>query len=246
MYRLSFKRTIPILFAVFGGLFLGIYSPAPLPLMMPWPDVGFSGGMEINATMFAALICSSILRDNYEIELSLVCGVKTERLFFSKLVPVAVYTLIPMYVFLCSYELVGYSYSLIGNQLSFYAPEKYKLYLAVSMAVTMLFFFGLFSLVRVVSRSSSASILGCVFIYFTFYEQNKSIRQGKYELGRAIFDPFISTYIISDEPVQVFDLGICANIWSYNRLIFTALGILLTVLTYFLLKRERLHCGFAD
>ncbi len=109
----------------------------------------------------------------------------------------------------------------------------------------------LFCFIRVITRNCYAPLFICVFFDSFFSMTSKEIQKGTCDIKLCIVDPFISTYMLSDNvpdamAEQFTDLTALQNAWTYNRLLFFALGAVLLIGTYFLLRREKLHKGFGD
>ena len=200
-------------------------------------------------TLLIALCCF-ILPNKYEIELSLVCGTKTPKLFFSKAIPVLLYTMVPMFILLFTYQFIPYE-GTYRPRIPIFVPENYRLYAAVSLFVTVLFFFALFCFLRVIMRNCYAPIFLCMFANKYFYDLSKQIQKGAEDIRKSLVNPFISSYILGDTvpnayAEQMDGMEIMRNAWTYNRIGFFALGVVLLIVTYFLLRREKLHKGFGD
>ena len=121
----------------------------------------------------------------------------------------------------------------------------------ISMAVTLLFFFALICFVRVLSRNCYVPILIGLFVHLTAENTCKSIQAGGTAVKNCIFDPFISVYFMGDDIPNLIveqhpQLGVKHNAWTYNRLIFFGISVVLLVATYIMLRREKLHRGFGD
>ncbi|MBQ8523682.1 MAG: hypothetical protein IJ457_03580 [Clostridia bacterium] len=247
MFKYSFKRGIFYLpIAVVFFLFT-TSAMLDIPLMMPYPSKGFIENTEIASGILCVALCSFILPDKYEIELALICGVRTEKLYLSRVLAVFVYTAVPPYVMQLLYRFKEYDGELINGILPFNAPEGFRLYAALSLFVTLFFFFALFSFFRVVSRNCYIPLILslCVNTYFT--DMNEDIRMTKLPFSRAIADPFISSYLLGEVPegCSAAQLSL-PHLWMWNRIIFFSLGVVFVLLTYILLRRETLHRGYGD
>ena len=80
---------------------------------------------------------------------------------------------------------------------------------------------------------------------------SKNIQKGISDIKLCIVDPFISSYMLGDivpnaMAEQYVDLPVLQNAWTYNRLIFLGITVVLLVVTCLLLRREKLHKGFGD
>ena len=211
---------------------------------------GYVEKTEMIVPLITVMLCSFILPDKNEIELTLVCGVSTSKLFLYKALPIYLYTLLPSYVILALYKYIPYD-GPTSEIIPIYVPENYKLYLAISLFVSVTFFFAVFCFVRVVTRNCYAPLFICIFISSFFSSTSREIHRGTYNIKFCITDPFISSYILSDKvpnemSEQFLDLTALYNAWTYNRILFFVITCVIIALTYLLLKREKLHKGFGD
>ena len=73
---------------------------------------------------------------------------------------------------------------------------------------------------------------------------NKRIHSGSEDIRHCLYDPFISNYFMGDTVLtEYYRVG---PLWTYNRLLFFGLAVVMLVATFFLLRREKLHQGFND
>lgn len=227
-----------------------IYYYIKGPLIVPYPEIGFVEQLETNIIIVMIPIFAFVLPNKYEIELSLICGTSTPKLFFSKVISALLYTAVPAFVCVLLYRYVPYEGS--GRiRIPLYVPDNFRIYLAVSLAVTILFFLSAYLFIRVVSRNCYVPILLGLCLHFATTSNTDRIRRGLTDIKRSIFDPFISIYFIGDEvpnaiAAKYAELSVLENAWTYNRLIFLGVSVVLLVATYLLLRREKLHCGFGD
>lgn len=222
---------------------------APGYLITPYVLVGFFDFVEMSLPTLMIAYCCFILPNKYEIELSLVCGTSAAKLFFSKALPIFVYTLLPSYAVLALFKFIPYEGE--RARIPIFIPENFKIYTAVSILVTVFFFFALFCFFRVLTRNCYIPIFLCMFVNVSFDNLSKQIQKGARPVTDSYYNPFMSNYILSDEipnayAAQVEGMEIMKNAWTYNRIIFFALGVLLLLGTYLLLRREKLHRGFGD
>lgn len=217
-----------------------------LPLMAPSLG-GLVGCLENTSAVAMIAFVAFMFNSRYEIELSLVCGVKTTRLFLTRLTFSVLYTIAAMFIILGLYEYIPYPGMLAAGQVRFYAPPDYKLYVAVSMVITVLFFTAVTAFLRAVFRNCHLAFFGGIIIHSVCYDINKSIDFGFAPITKSRIDPFMSSYILGDEiPRTEVSLGLSPNAWTYNRLLFLGLTVVLFVTTYLLLRRENLHKGFTE
>ena len=250
MLTRSFKRSLLFLPITLAFLLFSSYIWVPGWLITPYELVGFFDNVEMALPTLLIAFCCFILPNKYEIELSLVCGTSSAKLFFSKALPVFVYTMVPTFVILFLYRYTPYNGD-YKPRIPIYIPENFKLYAAVSLFVTVFFFFSMFVFFRVLMRNCYAPIFICLFANKYFYDMSKQIQKGATDIKQSIVNPFISNYILGDEvpnayAAQVEGMEIMRNAWTYNRILFFALGVVLLLATYLLLRREKLHKGFGD
>ena len=82
-------------------------------------------------------------------------------------------------------------------------------------------------------------IFGVLLTFTLFYERSRALRMsGIRALKGALFDPYISTYLLGDAVPLRYGYG---YLWSANRLLFFNLSLILLVATALILRRERLH-----
>ena len=246
----SFKKSIWLMLISIAFLLFSSYIWYPGPLIAPVQSVGFSDNVELAVPTLLIIFCCFILPNNYEIELSLVCGMNTTKLFFSKAVPIFFYSLIPMYIMLALFKYEPYNGD-IKTRIPIYVPENFKIYVALSMLVTVFFFFALFCFFRVLLRNCYAPIFLCMFANYSCASITEAIQRGMSDIRLSLINPFISDYILGDTipnayAAQLEGMEIMKNAWTYNRILFFALGVVLLTLTYLLLRREKLHKGFGD
>lgn len=250
MYKRTFLRTLP--FLPLTILYLAFMANwfAPGNLITPYVLVGFFDFVEMSIPTLMIAYCCFILPNKYEIELCLVCGTSSAKLFFAKAVPIFVYTLLSTFAALALYRFVPYEGS-ERPKIPIFVPENFRLYTAVSLFVTVFFFFALFCFFRVLTRNCYIPIFLCMFANVSFENLSKQIQKGVRPVTDSYFNPYMSNYILGDTipnayAEQVKGMEIMKNAWTYNRLIFFALGVILILLTYLLLRREKLHRGFGD
>ena len=240
---------IPIALAV---LAFSTFVWHPGALIVPVEISGFVDNTERILPILMLPFFSLLLPDTFEIELGLVCGVKTAKLTFSKVIPLVLYTLLSAWAFLLLYRYTPYTSTEYRPAIPIWVPENFKWYLALSFAVTILFFAALFLLVRVITRNCYVPVAIGVFLY-TLFDTGlcKDIQSGNMDIRWCLIDPFISVYILGDEvpnfcAERYADLSILKNAWTYNRLLFLILALLLFLISYLLLRREKLHKTFGD
>ena len=165
-------------------------------------------------------------------------------LFLSKLLPLVVYGAVSV---LAMILLVRDEPFVETDQMraliTISVPDNYKLLLAISVVVTLLFFASVVVFFRVLTRNCYAPVGMGLFVYLFFEAMNKDIRMLKTSLEYAIVDPFISTYFIGNGVARKEGLG---KIWTHNRILFFFLSLVLFGASYLLLRREKLHENLGD
>ncbi len=250
MLTRSFKKSLLFIPIALAFLTFSSYIWVPGWLITPFELAGFFDNVEMAIPTLLIAFCCFILPSKYEIELSLVCGTKTSKLFFLKALPIFIYTMIPTYIVLALFKYTPYEGE-YRPRIPIYIPDNYKLYVAVSLFVTVFFFFALFLFFRVLMRNCYAPIFLCMFANKYFYDLSKQIQKGTEDIRKSLVNPFISSYILGDTVPNAYaekveGMEIMRNAWTYNRIGFFAIGVVLLVVTYLLLRREKLHKGFGD
>lgn len=215
--------------------------------------------IEITESVFPILLvplCAFILYDKTEIELSLVHGTRTAKLFFSKLVPMMVYTALPIIAFLAIFPggstvKINYDLVLKDSTIQEYIPADFKLCIALSVLVTLTFFFALFSFIRVITRNCYITMLTGFGVGIGISGIRGVVCSWKVPFTCCMFDPMIDTYFIGNELPLAYaekypDLAGMTNIWTYNRLLFVGVSLLLFFITYLVLRYEKLHCSISE
>ncbi len=249
MFLRSLRRSYPLL--ILMVILIAYFTKDVLtgPLIVPPRHIGYMDRTELRIPVLMLPIFAFLLPNKFEIELALTCGTSTVKLFFTKAFTFLIYAIIPSIAFVALYKYVPYK-GTDRPRIGIYIPDNYKLYMVVSILVTVFFFFALFCFLRVLLRNCYTPILVGLAIHAIAEDTCKNIQFGE-NVKRCITDPYISVYMLGDTvpnniASQYPELGVVANAWTYNRLIFAALGIVLLVCTYLLLRRERLHRGFGE
>lgn len=250
MFIRSLRRSWPLMIVVTLLLVYFTYYYLNGPLIVPPKEFGFIDRSELRIAAIMVPIFAFLLPNKFEIELSLTCGMSTAKLFCTKAITSFIYTAIPSFVFVFLYRYIPYD-GKNKTVFAIYVPEDYRLHMVVSMAVTLLFFFSILCFVRVLSRNCYVPILVGLFVHFTAESNCKNIQSGGAAVKNCIFDPFISVYFMGDDIPNLIteqhpELGVIHNAWTYNRLIFFGISVVLLIATYIMLRREKLHRGFGD
>ena len=224
-------------------------------IVMALPDNAcFLASGEMLLPFIVMLPVSFLLYDNYEIELALINGVTTVKLMVCKFFASVIAVLLPLLIATVVLRQKVYYYDPNNEVIPIYVPEQYKLYLLLSACVTVLFFASVFLLLRVVLRNCYAPV-GLAFLIQTLF-QTRTTKISYLSVGfrNALFDPFISRYLIGDtvanEGFTVLSTGEVVapfpQLWTFNRLLFFGLAVALLAVSCVLLRREKLHESFGD
>lgn len=224
-------------------------------LMLPHDAYKYINATEMVIPVLLVPVCAFILYDRTEIELALVNGTKTTKLFFLHLIPFVVYTVIPNVAF--SFAFSSYTDTELDpaeitmKTIPEFVPANYKLLTAISVAVTVLFFFALYSLIRVIVRNCYISLFICFGLNVGISNFSAGIAAMHLPMTNSLFDPLINSYFIGNTVPNAYaekypELAGMANIWTFNRLLILAVSLLIFFITYLILRREKLHCGVGE
>ncbi len=241
LFRRNLKNTLYVIVLFAGVLLFSSRVWYPQPLIVPLPELGFIDFTEVLAPMLLLIPISFMYYNSYEIELSLVCGVHTRKLFLGKFFAILLYGIIVMLGLILAYQYLPYTGS-SKVKIPINIPENYKLYMIVSAVVTMFFFATLCLLLRVLTRNCYAPIGILLFVYTFFTGLNEGIHSRRTNIRKAIFDPFISNYILGDKVTE----RIFPNLWTLNRFLFFGLGLVMLIISCIILNREKQHENFGD
>ena len=214
--------------------------------------------IDITEMLFPILLipmCAFVLYDKAEIELALVSGTRTTKLFFTKIIPIITYTLIPSALFCLLFYSNSHSHIDPGmvtlKSIPEYVPGNYKLLTLVSMVITVTFFIALYSFIRVLTRNCYVPILICFGLSVGLRGFSAAIVAMRIQLTNCLFDPFINSYFIGNSVPNIYaekfsDLSRMMNVWTYNRAFFILVSGVLFFLTYLILRREKLHRSIGE
>lgn len=219
-------------------------------LIVPPNLMGFFEYVELTVPLLLVAFCSFTLNNRYEIELSLVCGTSTAKLFFSKVIPIFFYTLTPAFIVLALFKFIPYD-GTARARIPIFVPENFRVYAAISIFVTVFFFFALMCFLRVISRNCYVTLFPAMFLVVYFSDMSNQIKKGVLDVKLSLVNPFISMYMLGDTVPnayadQVDGMEIMRNAWTYNRIGFFVVGVILLAMTYILLKSEKLHQGLKE
>lgn len=241
LYRYNWRRFAWYLVAAVILLVMVTRVWEPQPLLTPEPWSSFLKNCERMLPLLLLIPISFLLSNDYEIELGLVCGVRNAKLMLAKFVPIVCYTLLGMATVILLYRYIPFDEMNLTNfqeVIELLVPSTYRLYMLVSGVVTLVFFAALFLFIRVVCRNVYLPVGIGMFLCAVFDSFNSSIGLGQTDIRFSLFDPFISTYFLGNAAPQQYALG---DVWTYNRLLFFALAILLLAASYAILRRDGLH-----
>ena len=209
---------------------------------LPPPQLSFTRTLESAAAAFAVVPISLILYEPTEIELGLACGIRTARFAFTRFIPCILYTLVPATVISALYNYVPKisDPEYIGI-IPIYVPGNYRLLLAASAAVTVLFFAALTLFLRVALRNCFVALSAGLISVIAMHSLSLSVSGGIFSLPLSYINPFVTSYFVGDGIGNQFPQIGLQHVWSVNRLIFFAISVVLLVASYLLLRRERLH-----
>lgn len=219
------------------------------------PEVNnFFMSCELLVPFLVLLPVSFLLYDNYEIELGLINGVSTLKLALCKFFSTVIATLIPLVASCLLVRSKVYWCKPSNIIIPLTVPENFKIYLLLSAFVTVLFFASLFLLLRVALRNCYAPVGLGILVFSYFQTRSQNINNLSLPFSQALFDPFITRYLIGDavanEGFTVEATGQVVDpfphLWTYNRLLFFGLAVVILAVACILLKREKLHESFGD
>ena len=216
----------------------------PHHLIVALPDHGFIDSTELFVPFLLLLPISFLLYDDFEIELGLTCGVKTTKLLFTKFIAILLFAITAAFCMVALFEYEPYVPQQSKIIIPIHIPENFKVYMFISAFVTTVFFASLFLFMRVAIKNCYAPVGLGVLVYTVFNGFNYDIHSGYTDIRKCLFDPFLSNYFMGDTVLtEYYRVG---PLWTYNRLLFFGLAVVMLVATFFLLRREKLHQGFND
>ncbi len=243
----SFKRSVPFFVCVWIFM-MRTFTIDPNAFK-------FIGAFEGLLPLLLVPVCAFMLHDRTEIELAMVCGTRTSKLFFSKVIPMITYTVIPCAFFSLVFK------SRIDREIDFsrlkktviydFIPEDYRLCAALSVAVTAIFIFAVYSLIRVITRNCYITMLVGFGTGIAIQSFRNTLGVSHGNLTNCLFDPMINTYFIGNSVPNAYaekfpELASMANIWTYNRLFFLGLSAVIFLITHLILRYEKLHQGLSE
>lgn len=232
-----YAPAFPLVFAVSAVLCM---LWLPYPAIVPYPSTNAVGALEMALPIMLCLPLSFLLHDKSVIELSLVHGVSTLRIFLAHLGAALTWSASGLLaVVLCL------RFSPLNEQqiksLAFppLIPEGVRWYILLSTLITLLFFVSVVMLVRVAMRNCYVPIFVVLLMFTVFYDRSRDLRMGGPDgMGRALLDPYMSTYVIGDAVPLQYGYG---HLWTANRALFLGLTLIFFLISILLLRRERMH-----
>ena len=214
------------------------------PAIKPYPMLGFVGNIEQTLPLLLLIPLAFLLPDTYEIELSMVSGTRTSRLVQANVLAMLTHFFASVYLFVLLFRHEDY----VPNEyeeilIPIHVPDNYHLLILLSSGVTLLFFASLFLFARVALRNCYIPVGIGLLSHVIFKTLTDDIQKQSLPLGWAIFDPFVSSYLLGNEVPRSYDLP---PIWTLNRLIFFILSLILLIATHLLLRHEKLHESLGD
>lgn len=239
------RKNIYFLAVVFVLLAVASRVWEPMALIVPLPYSGFMDYTELLLPFLVILPLSFLLYDNFETELGLVCGARTTKMMFCKFGAVLLSTLASSYLIIALYQNIEYvQINQEKIRIPIYVPDNFKVYMLISAFVTTLFFSSLILFVRVATRNCYAPVGLGVLVYSIVNSLNTELRGGSVDIRNCLYDPFLSNYFIGDKVLtEYYQVG---PLWTYNRLLFFGLAVVMLIGSYMLLRKEKLHQGFND
>ena len=141
----------------------------PQCIILPAPMNGFASYIELFLPPLLLIPLSFLLYDPFEIELGLVSGVRTSRLLTDKLAPLLLYGAFSVLVMILLVRDEPFvETEQMRALITIVVPDNYKLLLAVSAVVTMLFFASVVVFFRVLTRNCYAPVGMGLFVYLFF------------------------------------------------------------------------------
>lgn len=225
----------------------------PVIIATPGNPCFLSAG-EMTLPLIMMLPVSFLLYDNYEIELALINGVKTMRLMLGKFFAAFFAVSLPLLGLTAVVQNAVYYHDKNEEIIPIHVPENFRLYLLLSACVTTLFFASVFLFFRIALRNCYAPVGLALLIHTLFRSRSTDINSLSIGFRNALFDPFLSRYLIGDRlanegftvPLTGEVVDPFPHLWTYNRLLFFGIAVVLIAVSCLLLRRENLHESFGD
>ena len=205
----------------------------PRPVILPFPLVGFVGALEAVLPVIISLPLSFLVHDKSSIELALVHGLDTLHLFFTHLLSALFWIQLAFGAVVLCYRAAPMTEDQLAQMtIPPLLPDTLRMHMFISIIVSVLFFASLVFFLRVVLRNCYVPMVGVLLTFTLFYERSRSLRmRGLHALRGALFDPYISSYIIGDRvPIK----------YGFGSLFFD-ISLILLFASALILRRERMH-----
>ena len=248
MMQKSFISNLFVIPISIGVILFATFLWTPNYLITPPQLSGFEQQIEIAIPVLLIPLYSFIIPNKYEIELGLVNGYSTFKLVLTKVTPIFIFSTITSFIAIAVYRYIPYDLVEFKPFIPIFVPENFKIYMVISISVTILFFSSVFLFMRVLTRNCFLPIIVDLLFFSALSSISESIRKGYADLRISIVDPFITTYFVGNTLPNAYanknpELSLMMNAWTVNRLIFLILSLTFFAATVFLLRRERLHRG---
>lgn len=240
LFSHTLKRYVWVLPATFFTAAIVSLLWMPQPALLPFPMLGFVGALETVLPVLISLPLSFIVYDKSSIELALAHGLDTLYLFFTHLLSALFWLQLALGAVVLCYRTAPLTEDQLAQMtIPPLLPDTLRLHMFLSAAVSVLFFASLVFFLRVALRNCYVPMVGVLLTFTLFYERSRSLRmRGLHALRGALFDPYISSYIIGDALPQQYGFG---ALWSANRLLFFDISLILLFASALILRRERMH-----
>ena len=240
LFSYTVKRYAWVFPAVFLASAVITLLWVPQPAIVPFPRNGFISNLEIILPMLIALPLSFLLHDKSSIELALVHGLDTLTLFGMHVLSVLFWMTTAFGAVVSCYRVEALTdEQQAALALPLILPQTLRFHIFLSVVVSALFFASLVVFLRVLMKNCFVPIFGVLLTFTLFYERSRALRMsGIRALKGALFDPYISTYVLGDTVPLQYGYG---YLWSANRLLFFNISLILLVATALILRRERMH-----
>ncbi|MBR7033758.1 MAG: hypothetical protein IKI03_09030 [Clostridia bacterium] len=247
MFKKTFKSTLYVVPITIGLILVATHIWNADYLIAPPPYSGFVLYLEYSLAVLLIAFFSFILPNKYEIELGLVNGYRTVKLALTKAFPIYIYTLIISILAVIFYQYKPFDIeSGFSTAIPVYVPNNYKLFMCISVFVTISFFSSLFFVIRLLVKNCFFPVFIDIGILIALFNFNDELRRGLTDIRMCFFDPFITVYFVGNTvPNSLSDnysnLNILKNAWLYNRIFFLILTFALIVISIIILRRDNLH-----
>lgn len=251
MLKKSFLSSLYVIPTFVAVLFFATQVWVQEFLITPPQISGFSQQVEYTVSLLTVVFFSILLPNKFEIELGLVNGYGTMKLALTKALPVYVYAVVTAIAFVALYRYMPFDLDGFKTYLPIYVPDDFRIYVFISVFVTVTFFSSVYFFMRVLTRNCFLPVIADLLLVTVFMNITNGIRKGMTDAKMCLVDPFISTYFIGNTiPDRLFteykENAILKSAWTFNRLFFFILSLAFFAVTILLLRREKLHGGIGQ